>query len=41
MRSPWDYMDTKENRFRFLNWLKDLKAHNVRVENSVDFMTFR
>ncbi len=24
MRSPWDYMDTKENRFKFLKWLSEL-----------------
>lgn len=38
IRSPWDYMDSDEQRQGFLSWLERLAATGVVVENEVPVM---
>ena len=38
VRSPWDYMDSDEQRQLFLTWLGDLHQHGPRVENDAAVM---
>jgi glutathione synthase/RimK-type ligase-like ATP-grasp enzyme len=38
MRSPWDYMDSDEKRNHFVQWLKQLKANDIPVENDTELM---
>lgn len=36
IRSPWDYMDSVENRQKFMEWLGLLSKNNIKVFNDVD-----
>lgn len=38
IRSPWDYMDSDEQRHGFLRWLEQLAATGLVVENEVAVM---
>lgn len=38
IRSPWDYMDTKDKRELFMAWLADLENHSIKVINPIPLM---
>jgi hypothetical protein len=38
IRSPWDYMDTDENKKHFLEWVSELEKNNIRVANPSKLM---
>lgn len=38
VRSPWDYMDSDENKSQFLQWLNDLESAGLCVANPMQFM---
>lgn len=38
VRSPWDYMDTEQQRQEFIAWLNTLEARRIPVENPVAVM---
>lgn len=38
MRSPWDYMDSTQQRQQFWQWLRALEEANLPVENPVSVM---
>lgn len=38
VRSPWDYMDRDDLRSDFLQWLDQLEANNLPVDNEVPLM---
>mgnify|MGYP000885594472 CR=1 FL=1 len=33
IRSPWDYMDSEENRLAFMQWLEELNRAGIPVDN--------
>jgi hypothetical protein len=40
MRSPWDYMDSSDLRFKFQNWLQGLTDSKIKMANSASFMSW-
>lgn len=38
IRSPWDYMDSDENKTRFMQWVMSLEQTGIRVANPAKFM---
>jgi len=38
VRSPWDYMDSDENRTQFLAWLKECQKASLKILNPIPLM---
>ncbi len=40
IRSPWDYMDSQEQREKFFRWIKELNQLNIKIFNGYEILTW-